>query len=92
MGLGPQLYGVLGPDSRLAIRQHVVAVEDVLRGILEAGIADATFTIEDVVTDDVPHPRMPEPAAPPGADDRVVRPACGGCRGLGVSATSSCSS
>ena len=48
MGLGPQLYGVLGPESRQAIRQHVVAVEDVLRGILEAGIADGTFTIEDV--------------------------------------------
>ncbi len=48
MGLGPQLYGVLGADSRLAIRQHVVAVEDVLRAILETGIADGTFTIEDV--------------------------------------------
>lgn len=48
MGLGPQLYGVLGPDSRQAIRQHVVAVEDVLRGILEAGVADGTFTIEDL--------------------------------------------
>ena len=48
MGLGPQLYGVLGPASRAAIREHVVAVEDVLRGILDAGVADGTFTVEDV--------------------------------------------
>ncbi|GAA4693550.1 TetR/AcrR family transcriptional regulator [Nocardioides conyzicola] len=50
MGLGPQLYGVLGPDSRQAIRQHVVAVEDVLRGILESGIEDGSFRIEDLDT------------------------------------------
>lgn len=48
MGLGPQLYGFLGPDSRQAIREHVVAVEDVLRGILEAGMESGAFTIEDV--------------------------------------------
>lgn len=48
MGLGPQLYGVLGPESRQAIREHVIAVEDVLRDILDAGIADGSFTVEDV--------------------------------------------
>ena len=48
MGLGPQLYGVLGPESRQAIREHVVAVENVLQGILEAGIAAGEFQIEDV--------------------------------------------
>ena len=48
MGLGPQLYSFLGPDSRQAIREHVVAVEDVLHGILDAGIASGAFTIEDV--------------------------------------------
>lgn len=48
MGLGPQLYGALGADSRQAIRQHVTAVEDVLRGILLGGVADGTFAIEDV--------------------------------------------
>ena len=48
MGLGPQLYGVLGPESRQAIRGHVVAVEDVLRRILEAGIADGSFAVDDV--------------------------------------------
>ena len=48
MGLGPQLYGFLGPDSRQAIREHVVAVEDVLRAILEAGVRDGSFAIEDL--------------------------------------------
>ncbi|MBZ5740854.1 TetR/AcrR family transcriptional regulator [Nocardioides mangrovi] len=48
MGLGPQLYGVLGPESRQAIRTHVVAVEDVLRGIIVAGVADGSFAVDDV--------------------------------------------
>lgn len=48
MGLGPQLYGVLGPESRQAIREHVVAVEDVLRGILDSGVADGSFAVEDI--------------------------------------------
>lgn len=48
MGLGPQLYGFLGQDSRQAIREHVVAVEDVLRGILEAGVRDGSFAVEDL--------------------------------------------
>jgi AcrR family transcriptional regulator len=48
MGLGPQLYGFLGPDSRQAIREHVLAVEDVLRGIIDDGIADGSFTVDDV--------------------------------------------
>jgi AcrR family transcriptional regulator len=47
MGLGPSLYGVLSPDSRLAIREHVVAVEDVLRDILESGRARGAFSFED---------------------------------------------
>ena len=68
MGLGPQLYGVLGPDSRMAIRQHVVAVEDVLRGILDAGIADGTFAVEDVETTMSLIHACLEPAAPPGDD------------------------
>ena len=48
MGLGPQLYGGLGPESRQAIREHVVAVEDVLRSIIEAGVADGSFAVDDV--------------------------------------------
>lgn len=48
MGLGPSLYGFLSPSARLEIREHVVAVEDVLRGILERGRADGTFTFADL--------------------------------------------
>jgi AcrR family transcriptional regulator len=47
MGLGPSLYGVLSPDSRLAIREHVVAVEDVLRDILESGRAAGALSFTD---------------------------------------------
>lgn len=48
MGLGPQLFGVLPDSSRLAIREHVLAVEDVLRSILAGGSAAGVFTIEDL--------------------------------------------
>lgn len=48
MGLGPQLYGILSPASRLEIREHVVAVEDVLRAILRAGVEQGVFTIADL--------------------------------------------
>lgn len=48
MGLGPQLYGFLGQESRQAIREHVVAVENVLQAILDAGIESGEFQIEDV--------------------------------------------
>ncbi|WP_289016721.1 squalene/phytoene synthase family protein, partial [uncultured Aeromicrobium sp.] len=37
LGLGPRLYGVLPPESREAIREHVVAVEEVLRDVLDDG-------------------------------------------------------
>ncbi|MCV7227549.1 TetR/AcrR family transcriptional regulator [Mycolicibacterium komossense] len=47
MGLGPQLYGALSMDTMRAIREHVVAIEDVLREILTAGAAGGQFTIED---------------------------------------------
>ena len=84
MGLGPQLYGVLGPDSRHgdppARRRGRGRAAQHPRGRHRR----RAFTIEDLDGDDVPDPRVPEPAAPPGADDRVVRAACGGCRGLGV--------
>lgn len=48
MGLGPQLYGILPPSSRQAIREHVVAVEDVLREILRTGMDEGVFEIEDL--------------------------------------------
>ena len=47
MGLGPQLYGALSPDTMSAIREHVVAIEDVLREILTDGAAAGRFTFED---------------------------------------------
>jgi AcrR family transcriptional regulator len=48
MGLGPQLYGALSSDTMRAIREHVVAIEDVLREILTDGATTGLFTIEDV--------------------------------------------
>jgi AcrR family transcriptional regulator len=48
MGLGPQLYGILSPDSRRAIREHVVAVEDVLREILRSGVQSGAFRVDDL--------------------------------------------
>ena len=47
MGLGPQLYGALSHDTLRAIRDHVVAIEDVLREILADGVAAGQFVIED---------------------------------------------
>lgn len=47
MGMGMQLYGALSNETMLAIRDHVVAVEDVLREILAQGVADGKFLIED---------------------------------------------
>jgi AcrR family transcriptional regulator len=47
MGLGPQLYGALSQDTMRAIREHVVAIEDVLREILTDGASAGQFAIED---------------------------------------------
>lgn len=47
MGLGPQLYGALSHDTRRAIREHVVAIENVLQEILTDGVASGQFLIED---------------------------------------------
>ncbi len=47
MGFGVQVYGRLSLESRLAIREHVRAVEDVLRAILDDGVAAGRFRIED---------------------------------------------
>ncbi|MHA7651806.1 TetR/AcrR family transcriptional regulator [Mycobacterium sp. ML4] len=47
MGLGPQLYGALSHHTLRAIREHVVAVEDVLREILTDGVAGRQFVVED---------------------------------------------
>ncbi|MGV9797164.1 TetR/AcrR family transcriptional regulator [Mycobacterium sp. NPDC003449] len=47
MGLGVHLYGALPPETMLAIRDHVVAVEEVLRGILAEGVAAGRFVVDD---------------------------------------------
>ncbi|MGV0742425.1 TetR/AcrR family transcriptional regulator [Mycolicibacterium sp. XJ870] len=47
MGLGMQLYGALSEGTMLAIREHVVVVEDVLREILSDGVAVRQFVVED---------------------------------------------
>jgi AcrR family transcriptional regulator len=47
MGLGPQLYGALSQNTMRAIREHVVAIEDVLRKILADGERSGQFSIED---------------------------------------------
>lgn len=47
MGLGTQLYGALSKDTMLEIRDHVLAVEDVLREILAAGVISGQFVIDD---------------------------------------------
>lgn len=47
-GLGPELYAMLSREALVEIRDHVVAVEAVLRDILETGRADGSFVIEDL--------------------------------------------
>lgn len=47
-GLGPELYAMLSRDALVEIREHVAAVEAVLRDILEAGRSDGTFVIGDL--------------------------------------------
>lgn len=47
LGLGPQVYGMLSADSLREIREHVVAVEAVLRGIIADGVAAGDFVTSD---------------------------------------------
>ncbi|MCW2840851.1 MAG: TetR family transcriptional regulator [Aeromicrobium sp.] len=47
-GFGPELYGMLSRDSIAEIREHVMAVESVLRTIIDDGIAAGEFTVDDV--------------------------------------------
>lgn len=50
MGLGSQLIGFLPESSRMEIREHVMAVELVLRGLLQAGIESGQFEIANIPT------------------------------------------
>jgi AcrR family transcriptional regulator len=78
MGLGPSLYGVLSPAARLEIRDHVVAVEDVLRSILERGRADGTFRYDDAdATLSLVHACLSPRHLPSGAIESFVLRAVG---------------
>jgi AcrR family transcriptional regulator len=48
MGFGPQVYGGLPEEARQEIREHVVAVEQVLAEILEQGAEQGVFAVTDV--------------------------------------------
>ncbi len=48
MGLGPQLYGLLREDSLLQIREHVLAVEQVLADVLSGGRDAGALRFDDV--------------------------------------------
>lgn len=45
--LGNQLYGALSPEALLAIREHVVAIENVLHQILADGALAGQFVVDD---------------------------------------------
>lgn len=49
-GFGPELYGMLSRESIAEIREHVVAVESVLRTIIDDGVAGGVFTVDDVTS------------------------------------------
>lgn len=48
LGLAPELGAMLSVESRLAMREHVVAVEKVLQGILDDGVASGEFGLIDL--------------------------------------------
>ncbi len=48
MGLGPQLYSVLSRDALLHMREHVLVVEDLLRGVLADGMEEGAFVVDDL--------------------------------------------
>lgn len=47
IGLGPELRTMLSPESAMAMREHVVVVEQVLREILIDGAASGEFVVPD---------------------------------------------
>ncbi|NRQ49870.1 TetR/AcrR family transcriptional regulator [Aeromicrobium stalagmiti] len=47
-GFGPELYAMLSRESLAQIREHVMAVEAVLRTIIDDGRATGDFAVDDV--------------------------------------------
>ena len=79
MGLGPALYAVLSPTARLEIRDHVIAVEQVLRDILERGRANGDFAYDDIdATLSLIHACLSPRHLPPAAIEEFVLRAVGG--------------
>jgi AcrR family transcriptional regulator len=78
MGLGPQLYSALSQDTMRAIRDHVVAIEDVLRKILAEGAAAGEFTFDDeAATMSLIHACLAPRNLPSAAIERFVLHALG---------------
>ncbi|WP_028653942.1 TetR/AcrR family transcriptional regulator [Nocardioides sp. J54] len=78
MGFGPALYGVLSPTARLEIRDHVVAVEGVLRGILERGRDGGQMAFDDLdSTLSLVHACLSPRHLPPAAIESFVLRAVG---------------
>ncbi len=48
IGLGPELRAILSPASAMAMREHVIAVEQTLTQILADGAASGEFKIDDL--------------------------------------------
>lgn len=73
IGLGPELRAMLSPASALAMRDHVVAVEQVLRQILADGAAAGEFAIDDPdATVALIHATLSARGASAGATTRFV--------------------
>jgi AcrR family transcriptional regulator len=72
-GFGPELYGMLSRESIAEIREHVVAVESVLRGIIDDGVAAGEFMVEDVAsTMALVHSSLATRRATPAAVEQYV--------------------
>ena len=50
VGLAPELGAMLSPESRMAMREHAVAVETVLRQIVADGVTCGEFAAMDVTS------------------------------------------
>jgi AcrR family transcriptional regulator len=72
-GFGPELYGMLSRESMAEIREHVVAVESVLRTIIDDGVAAGTFAVDDVTsTMALVHSSLSTRRVTPGAVEQYV--------------------
>lgn len=81
IGSGGPFYGTLSPEATVAIREHVVAVEEVLRSILSDGVAAGTFVVDDeAATISLIHACLAPRHLPSAAVERFVLRALGAKR------------